>query len=924
MNTTLLRRAGALVLVTLLLACSKGESEAELVASARAYLAQHDAKSAVIQVKNALQENPNSAPARLVLGQALLALGDATGAVVELDRARSLGTDDNEVVPLLARAMLQAGRTQDLLVAYGDTRLSQPRASGELSAALGAAHALQGNTALAAQLADAALKSQPGLPEALVLQAQLKVGERDVDAALALLQQALAQDPSNLQAALLRGNLLEFVKRQPAEAEQTYRLAVKAHPDSAPARSSLIDVLRRQGRRDEAHAETQALVAAAPLQPLAIFQQGAEAFAAKDYRGALDAAERVLKSYPDHAPAQELAGIASYALGSYTQAEAYLTRAVQLDGRRGTARLMLGRTQLRNGGAEQALATLKPLAQSDPPVGEALALMGDAYLGTGDIAAAQAAFARAAQAAPGDSKVMTSVALSQLATGQTAAGSEMLERLAAEDKSPRADLALISARVAQRNFPGALAVADGLRAKLPGSPLPDFWRGRVLRLQKNLPAAAAAFEAALKADPAYFPASAELATMDAQAGRMDRARERLQQVAKANGANFRAPLLLASLESRQGAPVDQLNGLYRDAVRVAPTLPTPRLVWINDMLRRRDVPAALAAAEDAQAALPNSPEITEALGRAQLAAGQNQQAIATLGKLASQPPLNASSQVMLAQAYEAGRNTAKARSAYERALELDPRSADARRGLVVLLLAQDQPAAALASARQLQQIEPDGAAGFLLEGDVLARQGQWPAALTALKTAVARSKSPEAAVALHAALLSSGARAEARALAASWQTDHPRDAVFRYHLGDTALAAGAFAEAEAHYRAVADWQPDNGAALNNIAWLMVRQGKAGALPVAERAWRLVPGSPQVMDTYAAALAADNQLARAVEVQRSAVKSAPEAAGLRLNLARLLLKAGDKPGARAELETLAKLGAAFPGQAEVGALLKTLS
>ena len=78
-----------------------------------------------------------------------------------------------------------------------------------------------------------------------------------------------------------------------------------------------------------------------------------------------------------------------------------------------------------------------------------------------------------------------------------------------------------------------------------------------------------------------------------------------------------------------------------------------------------------------------------------------------------------------------------------------------------------------------------------------------------------------------------------------------------------------------------------------------------------------------MDTLASALVADNQLPKALEWQRKAVVKSPSAPYFRLNMAKLLLKAGDRTGAKTELETLAKLGDKFVGQAEVTALLKTL-
>ncbi len=80
-----------------------------LIASARDYMAKNDYKAAVIQVKNALQDNPELPEARYLLGQALLRTGDPVGAETELRKARSLSYPDDKVVPPLAQAMLMQG-----------------------------------------------------------------------------------------------------------------------------------------------------------------------------------------------------------------------------------------------------------------------------------------------------------------------------------------------------------------------------------------------------------------------------------------------------------------------------------------------------------------------------------------------------------------------------------------------------------------------------------------------------------------------------------------------------------------------------------------------------------------------------------------------------------------------------------------------
>ena len=92
---------------------------------------------------------------------------------------------------------------------------------------------------------------------------------------------------------------------------------------------------------------------------------------------------------------------------------------------------------------------------------------------------------------------------------------------------------------------------------------------------------------------------------------------------------------------------------------------------------------------------------------------------------------------------------------------------------------------------------------------------------------------------------------------------------------------------------------------------------------AEQANQLMPGRPALMDTLAAALAADRQLDKAVAVQKQAVERAPEDGQLRLNLAKLYIKADQKGMARGELERIGKLGRNFPQQEEVSKLLGSL-
>lgn len=117
--------------------------------------------------------------------------------------------------------------------------------------------------------------------------------------------------------------------------------------------------------------------------------------------------------------------------------------------------------------------------------------------------------------------------------------------------------------------------------------------------------------------------------------------------------------------------------------------------------------------------------------------------------------------------------------------------------------------------------------------------------------------------------------------------------------------------------------PNNAIALNNAAWIKGELGRDGALSDAERANVLAPNQPPLMDTWAMLLSAANQHEKAVEIQKKALQLQPQALGLKLNLAKIYAKAGQKDAARVLLDELSAAGARFPAQAEVEQLKKSL-
>jgi cellulose synthase operon protein C len=909
------------VSASLLLAGCAGESEADLVASAKGFIDKNDNKAAVIQLKNALQKNGEAAEARLLLGQVMLKMGDPSSAAVELAKARSLKVDDDRVAPDLARALLTSGQDDKVIAQFATVTLREPEPRARLATQLASAYMVRGELRKTKDQLAAALAALPTHAPAITLQARLQASAGDVPGALAALDAVLQREPGQIDAGLFKGEVLRATGQLPA-ALTSYQAVLAQNPESIAVHSAVVLTQLALGQKDAAVKSLEALQRLAPGHPDALYYEAQLAYDAGDYVKTRELSDRVLKMIPESLQTLQLAAATEYRRGDYAQAELFLTKALKIAPGLPLARHMLAQTYLRIGQPDRALDALRPLLDAPKVPASTLAIAGETYLLQGDAKRAEEAFAAASRMAPDDVALRTSLAMSQLARSQGSSEAlRALEKLSGDDANPRADLALISARLSLKDYTGALQALQSLEKKQPDRALPHYLRGRIQLAQNDGAGARASFEAALRKEAKYLPAANSLASLDLAAGKREAARERMQAMVKADPTNAAAHLALAEVATRAGASAADITQLLTTAVRANGAEPRAHVALVNHLLATGDTRAALTAAQTAAAAMASDASVQDVLGRAQLAGGDPQQALTTWRNLANQQPRQPMHQLRLAEVYASGKSYDEAERSLKRALELQPGLLQAERALVTLAIQRGQPQDGLPVARGLQKRLPKSSLGWILEGDVEAARKNMPLAIAAYRTAVQREAPTEAAIRLHRSLQLAGQEADASAFAAQWQKAQSRDALFRYYLGDLALAKRDLTAAETHYRQVLEVDPDNALAMNNIAWILATQGKPGAVAMANKANELAPDRPPVLDTLALALAAEGQLPRAVEAQKRALALAPNEASFKLALAKLYLKSGEKSLARSELEDISRLGDKFANQAQVQELLQ---
>lgn len=905
--------------------CSNQASEAESLARAKEAAARNDFARAHLELQNALQQNAYSGEARFLLASILYQVDQPALAVVELRKALDQGYPEASVAPMLAKALLKQGQVKEVLTEFADKTLADPEADAELKASVASALLASGKPVDAEALLNKALQARPGHVQASLLKARMTADKGDVPGALAAVDALLKAQPKSADAWRTQGDLQLYGRNDMDAAVQSYAKALEANPGDPLASKAIIFVLMAKGDLDQVEKRLADMRRVLPNDPQTRYFDAQLAFMRGDAKKAKDLIEPVLKAMPDSSWVLVLAGAVEMSLTRWAQAEAHLAKVVRLYPTLPNARILLARTHLRSGDPARAIASVEPLLtpRSQPPLA-ALSVAAEAYLLSGDAQRASALYDQLAKADPKLSAAQVGRARAMLARGDADAALAEFVRLAAADEGSSADLGLISLQLQRGRLAEAGSAVEALIRKRPDDPVGHKLKAEIALRQGRLDDARASFDQCLKLDKTYFAAVAGLAALDQRQGKTDQARARFKSLLEARPNHLQAQLALARLERVAGGNRDTVVALLQAAVKNNPDDPRTHLELVDYLLTGGDTRQALQAANEADRAVQNHPDILLALARAQESAGEVQQALATYGKVVSARPNFAPAYLGMGELQLRMKDPQGAVNSFRRARLIQPDSVRVASGLVRADLLAGRYDAALAQARDLSAKRKNLPIGLLLEAEVELVRGRYAAAADAYAAALQRpGNTASVAAVAYDNLLRAGQRDRAEGIAAAWLQNHPDDVEFMVSSGRSVLMAGDAGAAERRFRDALAKQPEHVAALNNLAWVLTTQKRPGGVALAERALAKQPGMPSILDTLAQALMVEGKLDRAAEVQLQAIQKRGGTAPSDYNfsLARIYLAQGKKDLALAELNKLAALGEAYPRAAEVTRLLK---
>lgn len=918
----------ALVMAAALCGCGLAVDNAERLQRADEAFSNADYRTASIDAKAVLQDEPENVQARLLLGKASMELGDAAAALPELERALSLGASRSDVIVYLARAQLGTDRAADMLAGTLSIGDLDAGSQNDLSRLRGQAHMQLGDYELARESFRAALVlDETDMPSMLGI-VSAYVAEQDLAQARATLDEILAQEDGNADAWLLSGAVYQAVG-DPTSALASFSRALDVLGDSGnPGRT--INALVGQA---EAHFLLQDLEAARSASDR-LNELARDDFRSTMIRARVAAADRrwddaeedlqqLLVIAPGYVPAQMLLGAVHLQNGNLQQAEMFLSIAAGADPSNAETRRLLAETRMRQGEVSEASDIMRALVE-DSGDQASLAMAARASLAAGDQSQAVAYLERRAAQAPADESAQLDLAAAYVVAGRLEDARNLLENVTAADdgESRRRELIELIRLIATEDRDAIEAQGQVLLDGWPDDPQVILLVANTFQRLDMEQRAEALFTRIGEINPDDVSGHLSRGQIDFAAGDFDAAEDHYLDALTIDGDNSEVLTSLGIVAARKNDG-EAARSYFEQAVSADPAAVPPRVLLTRLLLLTGDVDGASTLLGESIAQVGDQPDLLSVAAQLSERQGDLEDAANRYRAVLEQTPVHLDSLDGLARVSLASGDVATALDASQRAYDRSPLRTETVALRVTALLRADRGDEALSVARTFRQADTGNVMAAALLGQVQLNRQEYAAAATTFDAVIgSEDATPNMVVAASEAHRLAGL-GDANEILADYLGDHPDAAIVRSMLASSLMSSEENAEAIAEYEQVLRTRPDDLVALNNLAWLYSQAGDDRAGQIASRAYQLYPDNPSVVDTYAWIEIQGGDVQKGVQALQRTVDAGTASPEHRYHLARGLRDMGDAAAAGELLRDLLADEADFASREDAEALLRSL-
>jgi putative PEP-CTERM system TPR-repeat lipoprotein len=831
----------------------------------------------IIHLKNALKEEVDHIPSRILLTETLIAQGLGEMAETEIYDLQASGVDFNQTIALLAQSLILQNKYKQVLeVATSGYRGNQIESL--ILFARGQAYLGLNQLRQAEQAFSETLVLQPDFQLAMLGIAQVAINQNDLAKANSFVDKALASYEPLINAWIMKSSLYQLQGLQ-EKALLIINKAIKQNSEHLQARLTRATLYISKESWSESAQDLDFILAKIPLEPRAKYLRAivsAKLGNDEDSKARLNEVIVTLNTIPDAVMKQNpsylyLAGVTNFNFGNLEEAHHYFQEYLNVKENDYNSLRYLGIIALKQGKPQNAKNLLSKANIYYPDNPALLSLLGISLMELGKVEQAKYYFEKVVSLTPGYGSSLSNLAQSEILAGNySQAISNLLDAKESNDNSTAVTLLLVEAYLKTKQFGKAKVLTKKLTDTQPKNSYFQQQHGIALGFSGDITNARIAFQQALVLQPTNNAAIIHLARMELIEQGPQQAIAFIKNQLESQPNNTQLIVELADLYMKNNQADDALKQ-YQQAFDFdnQNSFTLTKLVdyYLIKNKYNKAEPILLAFLQKN----PKHSEIKIKLGHLYGKLNQPLKAIKTFKSAVSDSTDRTQTYMLLAQAQLKVDNRIDAIKSLNRATAWDEKRIEPLLMLFPIALSQKDYTRAEQVIYSINKLIPEQDVADILSAQLFEARKEFIKAEQSYHKALKKHPSRKSTLGLFNVLNKQQKYAESQILIQKWLNDNPKDLLAKIALAESYVDQENSPKSLELYQTLIEEYHRMPILLNNAANIALRLGDITlAANFASEAYEKAPKSPSIIDTLAWIKTQQAKRAEAISLFRQAL------------------------------------------------------
>jgi putative PEP-CTERM system TPR-repeat lipoprotein len=838
---------------------------------------QHEYDVTIIHLKNALKEDIDHIPSRILLTETLIAQGKGEMAETELYDLQARGVDFNQIIALLAQSLILQSKYKQVL----DVATSGYRGNNIESLVLfsrGQAHLGLNQLRQAEQAFNETLALQSDFQLAMLGIAQVAMNQSNLSKANTFIDKALASYEPLINAWIMKSTLY-IMKGEIEEALTTINQAIAQNPDHLQARLNRATIYISSENWQESVQDLDFILTKIPLEPRAKYLRAlvsANLGKNEDSKARLNEVIVTLNSIPDIVMMQNpsyffLAGVTNFNFDNFEDARHYFQSFLNVKENDFNSLRYLGIIELKQGKPQNAKNLLSKANIYYPDNPAILSLLGISLMELGKVEQAKFYFEKVVSLTPGYAKSLSNLAQSEILSGDyTQAITNLLDAKNNDGNSTSISLLLVEAYLKTQQFDKAKVLTNKLIEAQPESSFFHQQHGVALGFSGDLANAKIAFQKALNLKPSNSKAITHLVRMELIEQGPQQAIELLQNHLKSQPKNTQLIIELADIymkSEEMDLALEQYQQAFDFDNQNAYTLTKLVDYYFITSKYSKAEPILLAYLQKH----PKNSKIKIKLGHLYGKLNQPLKAIKTFESAVPDSADRTETYILLAQAQLKVGSINEAVKSLNKATAWDEKRIEPLLMLYPIALSQKNYIRAEQVIYSINKLVPEQDVADILSAQLFEAKKEYLKAEQSYQSALNKYPSRNSTLGLFNVLNKQQKYAESQILIQKWLNDNPKDLLVKIALAESYVDQEDLPKSLELYQSLIKEYQRMPILLNNAANIALSLGDTPlAADLATEAYDKAPQNPNIIDTLAWIKAQQAKRSEAITLFRQAL------------------------------------------------------